>query len=153
MAWEVAQVCDIYDCNSWIKLSVYQGMYNTLYRFVEPEPFPCLQHDGMVFYSYNPLAGGYLTSRYHCANEAGEVEKGSRFDPNAWHGKGYRARYMNEDFFAALDILRPVAKKHGLTEVECALRWMTHHSMSKRGVWRCCDYWGVKHETSRRELG
>lgn len=40
---------------------------------------------------------------------------------------------MNEDFFAALDILRPVAKKHGLTEVECALRWMIHHSMSKRG--------------------
>lgn len=39
---------------------------------------------------------------------------------------------MNEDFFAALDILRPVAKKHGLTEAECALRWMIHHSMSKR---------------------
>ena len=83
-----------------------------LHRFVEPEPepFPCLQHYGTVFYSYNPLAGGYLTSRYYCENEVDEVEKGSRFDPNAWLRKGYRARYMNEDFFAALDILRPVAR-------------------------------------------
>ena len=29
-------------------------------------------------------------------------------------------------------MLRPIAKKHGLTEAECALRWMTHHSMLRR---------------------
>ena len=29
-------------------------------------------------------------------------------------------------FLAALDILRRVAKKQGLTESERALRWMTH---------------------------
>ena len=112
MAWEVAQVCDICDRNGWIKPSMYQGVYNRLHRLVksEPEPFPYLRHYGMVFYSYNPLAGGYLTSRYYCENEVDEVEKGSRFDPNAWLRKGYRARYMNEDFFAALDILRPVAR-------------------------------------------
>jgi aflatoxin B1 aldehyde reductase len=40
---------------------------------------------------------------------------------------------MNEDFFATLDILRPVAKKQGLAEAERALRWMTHHSMLRRG--------------------
>jgi aflatoxin B1 aldehyde reductase len=41
-------------------------------------------------------------------------------------------RYWNDAYFDALDILRPVAKKHGLTEAECALRWMTHHSLLKR---------------------
>lgn len=44
----------------------------------------------------------------------------------------YRTRYWNEEYFKALDILRPVAKQHGLTEAECALRWMTHHSQLKR---------------------
>lgn len=34
--------------------------------------------------------------------------------------------------FDALEILRPVAKKHGLTEAECALRWLSHHSFLKR---------------------
>jgi aflatoxin B1 aldehyde reductase len=73
-----------------------------------------------------------LASRYHREQKADEVEKGSRVDPNSWQGKGYRARYWNEAFFDALDILRPVAKKYGLTEAECAFRWMTHHSMLKR---------------------
>ena len=44
----------------------------------------------------------------------------------------YRGRYWNDEYFDALDVLRPVAKKHGLTEAECALRWMTHHSLLKR---------------------
>ena len=133
MAWKVAQVCDICDRNGWIKPSVYQGVYNTPHRFVEPEPepFPCLRRHGMVFYSYNPLAGGYLTSRYHCENKADEVEKGScctRYSEacgkEAWlDGSGVCIEMDDTSF-----------------DVE-------------EGVWRCCDYWGVKHEASRRELG
>jgi aflatoxin B1 aldehyde reductase len=41
-------------------------------------------------------------------------------------------RYWNGAYFDALDILRPGAKNHRLTEAECALRWMTHHSLLKR---------------------
>ena len=132
MAWEVAQICELCDRHGWIMPSVYQGVYNALFRTVEPELFPCLRHYGMAFYNYNPLAGGYLTGRYHREDETGDMEKGSRFEPNSWQGKGHRARYWNEEFFDALDILRPVAQKHGLTEAECTLRWMTHHSMLKR---------------------
>ena len=129
-AWEVAQICEICEKNGWVKPCVYQGVYNALHRSVEPELFPCLRHYGMAFYNYNPLAGGYLTSRYH--RETKDVEEGSRFDPGRWQGRNYRSRYWHEEYFDALDILRPVAAKHGLTEAECALRWMTHHSMLKR---------------------
>lgn len=131
-AWEVAQINEICIKNDWIRPSVYQGVYNAIHRSVEPELFPCLRHYGMAFYNYNPLAGGYLTSRYTRNQEDSSVEKGSRFDPNSWQGKMYRARYWNDSMFDALDLLRPVAKKHGLTEAECALRWMTHHSLLKR---------------------
>lgn len=130
MAWEVAQICELCRANGWIMPSVYQGVYNALHRSIEPELMPCLRHYGIAFYNYNPLAGGYLTSRYHRDDK--DIEAGSRFDPNRWQGKMYRGRYWNEQYFDALDILRPVAKKHGLTEAECALRWMTHHSMLKR---------------------
>ncbi|KAE8448757.1 hypothetical protein EG329_008973 [Mollisiaceae sp. DMI_Dod_QoI] len=131
MAWEVAQICEICKTNNYIMPSVYQGVYNALHRAVEPELFPCLRHYGMAFYNFNPLAGGYLTSRYTRETDD-NVEQGSRFDPNLWQGKMYRMRYWSDPYFDALDILRPVAKKHGLTEVECALRWMTHHSLLKR---------------------
>lgn len=79
----------------------------------------------------NPLAGGYLTSRYNREDQGADTTD-SRFDKNKWQGRMYRARYFNDEYFDALDLLRPLAKKHGLTEAECALRWMNHHSMLKR---------------------
>jgi aflatoxin B1 aldehyde reductase len=132
MSWEVAQICEICDRNGWIKPTAYQGIYNALHRSVEAELFPCLRKYGLAFYEFNPLGGGYLTSRYHRGMMDAEVEEGSRFDPKRNQGRSYRARYWNEAYFDALDILRPVAKKHGLSEAECALRWMTHHSLLKR---------------------
>lgn len=132
MAWEVAQINEICIKNNWIRPVVYQGVYNALHRSVEPELFPCLRHYGMAFYNYNPLAGGYLTSRYQRNDKGENIEKGSRFDPNTWQGKGYRGRYWNDAMFDALDLLRGAAKKHNLTESECALRWMTHHSLLKK---------------------
>lgn len=134
MAWEVAQICEICKTNGYVMPSVYQGVYNALHRSVEPELLPCLRHYNMAFYNYNPLAGGYLTSRYHRDTPDDSLESGSRFDPQRWQGKMYRMRYWNDAYFDALDLLRPVAKKHGLTEAECALRWMTHHSQLKRGL-------------------
>lgn len=132
MAWEVAQICEMCKANGWKLPDVYQGVYNALHRSVEPELFPCLRQYGIAFYNYNPLAGGYLTSRYSRDDKDNEIESGSRFDPNKWQGKMYRGRYWNDQYFDALDVLRPVAKSHGLTEAECALRWMTHHSLLKR---------------------
>lgn len=131
-AWEVAQICELCDRNNWIKPSVYQGVYNALHRSVEPELFACLRHYGLAFYAYNPLGGGFLTGQYHRETKDAEIEAGARFDASKWQGKMYRARYWNDAYFDALDLLRPVAEKHGLTVAECALRWMTHHSLLKR---------------------
>jgi len=41
---------------------------------------------------------------------------------------------LNRDdlYFDALEILRPVAEKHSLSESECGLRWLAHHSQLKR---------------------
>eukprot|EP01117_Protostelium_nocturnum_P012095 TRINITY_DN4430_c0_g1_i1.p1 TRINITY_DN4430_c0_g1~~TRINITY_DN4430_c0_g1_i1.p1 ORF type:complete len:339 (+),score=77.61 TRINITY_DN4430_c0_g1_i1:469-1485(+) len=129
MAWEVAKICEICEKNGWIKPTVYQGIYNALHRAVEPELFPCLRHYGISLYAFQPLAGGFLTGKY--SRETEEFEEGSRFDPKKWQGAFTRARYWNDPYFEALDILKPVAEKHGLTVAECALRWLAHHSQLK----------------------
>lgn len=131
MAWEVAQIREICERNGWIKPSIYQGVYNAIHRTVEAELFPCLRHYGLSFYEFNPLAGGHLTSRYHRDDLDESIEKTSRFDPDTRQGKSYRARYWNDAMFDALDLLRSAAAQHGLTEAECALRWMVHHSKLK----------------------
>ena len=110
-AWEVAQICEICETNRWIKPVVYQGVYNALHRGVEPELFLCLRKYGIAFYAFNPLAGGFLTSRYtrEMVDTQVGVEEGSRFDPKRKQGQNYRNRYWNENYFDALDILRPVS--------------------------------------------
>jgi len=125
-AWEVAQICELCRARGWKQPDVYQGVYNALHRAVEPELFACLRYYGISFYAYNPLAGGYLTDRYH--RDTTEVEGGSRFDPERFQGQAFRKRYWNEKHFNALELLRVAAHKHGLSESECALRWLVHHS-------------------------
>lgn len=128
--WEVARICEICDRYGFIKPTVYQGLYNALHRAIEPELFPCLRHYGLSLYCFNPLAGGFLTDRYK--RDTAEFEAGTRFDPKRWQGKLFHSRYWNDLYFDALDIIRPAAKKHGLTESECALRWLAHHSQMKK---------------------
>ncbi|KAK5720619.1 hypothetical protein LTS12_027616 [Elasticomyces elasticus] len=128
-SWEVAQICELCVKNDWVKPSVYQGLYNALHRVVEAELFPCLRYYGISFYCFNPLAGGLLSSRY--TRTTTDFEEGSRFDPKRMQGKLSHSRYFDDCFFYGLEIIRPVAKKHGITESECALRWLAHHSVLK----------------------
>ncbi|KAH7471753.1 hypothetical protein FOMA001_g13288 [Fusarium oxysporum f. sp. matthiolae] len=128
-AWEVAQMSEIIDHNGWKRIDVYQGVYNALLRVVEPELFPCLSHYGISFYQYNPLAGGFLADRYQ--RDDSSHDEGSRFDPKRQQGAMYRARYWNDTYFDALDRVRPLAKKLGITTAEAALRWSNHHSQLK----------------------
>lgn len=126
----MAQICDFCEKNSWIKPPVYQDLYNALHRLVEAELIPCLRHYGLSLYCFNPLAGSFLTDRYY--RDKKEFEEGPRSDPKRMQGKLFHGRYWDDLYFDALDILRPVAKEHGLTEAECALRWLEHHSVLKR---------------------
>ncbi|KOS21225.1 Aflatoxin B1 aldehyde reductase member 3 [Escovopsis weberi] len=129
-AWETTRICEICIHNGWKRPDVYQGVYNALHRSVEPELFPCLRHYGIAFYQYNPLAGGILTDHYQRSDVA--HEEGSRFDPARKQGALYRGRYWRDEFFDALDVVRPVAHALGITTAEAALRWSLHHSsMSK----------------------
>lgn len=126
----MAQICELCERNGWKKPDVYQGVYHALQRAVEPELFPCLRHYGIAFYEFSPVAGGLLTDRYQ--RNTTEHEEGSRFDPKRMHGARFRQRYWNDAHFDALDVIRPVAKKLGMTTAEAAVRWASHHSLMKR---------------------
>ena len=128
MSWEVAYISEMCIQNGWIRPTVYQGVYNAIHRTVEVELFPCLRHYGMSFYAFNPLAGGVLTSRYHYEKDDSTIEPMCRFDPKTAQGRKYRGRFWNDTIFDALDIVRGAAGQYHLTEAECALRWLIHHS-------------------------
>ncbi|TGO39657.1 hypothetical protein BHYA_0050g00430 [Botrytis hyacinthi] len=93
-SWEVARICDIAEKNGWVKPSVYQGLYNAFNRSVEAELIPCLRFYNMSLYAFQPLAGGFLTSKYH-RDQTG-YEAGSRFDPSKPQGQLHHGRYIND---------------------------------------------------------
>ncbi|PWY96869.1 Aldo/keto reductase [Testicularia cyperi] len=128
---EVEEMVRIADENGWVKPSVYQGLYNAITRSAEAELFPVLRKHGISYYAYNPLGGGFFTGAF---SKDSTVEKGSRFDPDRAQGQSYRNRYWNDNYFNALDQLRPVAEQHGLTLSEIALRWIVHHSQLKQNL-------------------
>ena len=131
-AWEVAQICELCERNGWKKPDVYQGMYHALQRTVEPELFPCLRRYDIAFYAFNPVAGGMLTDRYQ--RDTVEHEAGSRYDPKQVQGTFFRRRYWNDAYFDALDLIRPVALKLGMSTAEAAVRWVSHHSLMERDL-------------------
>lgn len=121
-AWMVADVFHLCEKNGWVKPTVYQGIYNPLTRKAEIELNACLDHFGMRFYAYNPMAGGLLTGKY------------ARFEDKPTDGRfthrpNYQERYWKKSYFEAVNIIKEVAEKYGITSIEVTYRWLAHHSM------------------------
>lgn len=121
-AWMVSDVWHLCDKNGWIKPTVYEGIYNPLTRKAEIELDAALDHFGMRFYAYNPMAGGLLSGRY------------GRFEDNPADGRftrrpNYQGRYWKKSYFDAVDVIKLSAEKCGITTIEATYRWLAYHSM------------------------
>lgn len=121
-AWMVTDVWHICDSRGWVKPTVFQGIYNPLTRKAETELNACLNHFGMRFYAYNPLAGGLLTGRY------GHYEDAPT-DGRFTHRPNYQGRYWKKSFFEAVDLIREAGEKYGINTIEATYRWLAFHSM------------------------
>ncbi|KAH7930820.1 Aldo/keto reductase [Leucogyrophana mollusca] len=126
-AWEVAEVVSICKANGWVQPKIYQVMYNAITRDMETELLPCCRKFGIRIVIYNPLAGGLFAGKVMSTEDS--VPDGSRFDARTNQGANYRARYLKEGYFKALELIKGVAEKHGIRMTEIALRWCQHHSV------------------------
>jgi aryl-alcohol dehydrogenase-like predicted oxidoreductase len=119
-AWRIALMLGIADRHGWERLASVQPRYNILLREIEEEIVPLCQHVGLGILPYNPLAGGFLTGRYH---KEREPEEGTRFAlPRA--GQIYRQRYWHDAQFEAVDRLRDFFSPRDRSLVQVALAWV-----------------------------
>ena len=116
-AWQVSEILWISEKNGFQPPYISQPMYNLLARGIEEEYLPFAKRFGVGVVPYNPLAGGLLTGK-HSREKA--PPPGSRFDGSPL----YRGRYWHEDYFAAVDELRGIAREAGKTLVELSLQWL-----------------------------
>ncbi|KAI9889481.1 MAG: Aflatoxin B1 aldehyde reductase member 2 [Vezdaea aestivalis] len=127
-AFEVAEIVMTCREKGWVRPTIYQGMYNAITRNIESELIVACRRYGLDIVVYNPLAGGIFSGKYKSA----ELPQEGRYsDTNGTMGGVYRKRYFREATFDALHVVEPVVKKHNLTLLETAFRWLMHHSQLK----------------------
>lgn len=125
-AWMVADAWHICRSNGWVLPTVYEGIYNPLTRKAETELKAALDHFGLRFCAYNPLAGGLLTGRYAHFEDAPT-------DGRFTHRPNYQGRYWKKSYFDAVALLRAACEAQGITTIEATYRWLAWHSMLTRG--------------------
>lgn len=97
-------------------------------RSLEAELIPCCRQYGIGVVIYNPLAGGLFSDK----TKSAEVpQEGHYSDTAGAVAEIYRKRYFKDSTFDAFRFIEGTAQKHGLTLLEIALRWCTHHSAPK----------------------
>ena len=103
-----------------------QPRYNLLYREIETELLPLCRAEGLGVIVYNPLAGGFLSGKYH----KGEAPRdGTRFTLGR-AGRFYQYRYWQDAQFDEVEALGKELEGRGLDMVSTSVAWV----LSQPGV-------------------
>ena len=121
-AGQVVHICELCERHGWKKPDVYHGFNHAVQRSVEPELSQCLRYHGIAFDAFNPIASRMLT----------EHEEGNRFDPKKTPALSYlHKQYWIDTYIDALDVIKPIAQKLGVTTTTSSVRRASHHSLMK----------------------
>jgi len=117
-AWGVSNV-SIGDVRDWLELgqpSLVQNSYSLLERGDESDLIPLCAERDLEYQAFSPLAGGWLTGKYHRGEEP---PAGSRM---ATRPEPYR-HLENDRVHDGLDALGRAAAERGVSSAGLALAW------------------------------
>lgn len=97
-----------------------QPRYNLVDREIEGEYLDFCRDEGLAVFPWSPLAQGFLTGKY--TREEGLTGESTASDSDRWS-----ERYLTEENFETLDVVRAVAGETGATPAQVALAYQTHH--------------------------
>ena len=116
-AWQIVKARGVSERFGLARFQSLQAYYTVAGRDLEREIIPALASEAMGLMVWSPLAGGFLSGKYGRDTEA---EKGSRrtaFDfPPVEKERGYDC----------IDVMRGIAKTHGVSVAQIALAWLLH---------------------------
>jgi aryl-alcohol dehydrogenase-like predicted oxidoreductase len=119
-AWQVALMLGICARLGLARVDCVQPRYNLLYREIEAELLPLCHDQGLGVIPYNPLAGGFLTGKYHSLDAP---VPGTRFTLGKT-GDLYRERYWHQAQLEAVEQLRRFFEPRGKSLVQVAVAWV-----------------------------
>ena len=117
-AWKVVRANEIAERKGYEPFTVTQPRYSLVDREIEPNYLPmCREYDlGVV--PWSPLGWGFLTGKY--------TRDAAADDSTASVDERFSEKYLTEENFEALDVLRAVADEVDATPAQVALAWQLH---------------------------
>ncbi|TGJ83281.1 hypothetical protein E0Z10_g5500 [Xylaria hypoxylon] len=128
-AFEVAEIATTCAHRGFVRPTVYQALYNCLFRNIEEELVPACRRYGIAIDAYSPTGGGFL---------AGHITSVDADPVDGRFAKGpmqhlTRGKYFRDGIVDGARIIRRAAEEAGIPPLEVAMRWLVHHSALRGG--------------------
>jgi aryl-alcohol dehydrogenase-like predicted oxidoreductase len=114
-AWQIMKGLGISEQRGWARFAAAQAYYSIAGRDLEREVVPLLRDQGLGLMVWSPLAGGLLTGKFASDGTGPEGSRRSKFDfPLVDKERACRC----------LEVMRPIAERHGASVARIALAWL-----------------------------
>ncbi|XXG95178.1 hypothetical protein Hte_001438 [Hypoxylon texense] len=123
-SFEVAEIVMTCHHHGWVRPTVYQAIYNCLFRTIEDELIPTCRRYGIAVDVYSPTGGGFLLGR---VTSKDDDPKEGRFAGGPFQHLT-RGRYFRDGIIEGARLIREAAEARGASPLEVAMRWLVHHS-------------------------
>ncbi|KAI0892083.1 Aldo/keto reductase [Annulohypoxylon nitens] len=128
-SFEVAEIVMTCQHNGWVLPTVYQAIYNCLFRTIEAELIPTCRRYGIAIDVYSPTGGGFLLGKITSKDDD---PKEGRYAAGPFQHLT-RGRYFRDGIIEGARQIREAAETRGLSPLELAMRWLVHHSKLQGG--------------------
>ena len=121
--WNAQQISDalkIQDARGYNRFVSSQPQYSALWRVIESEVVPLSKKEGIGQIVWSPMAQGILTGKYLPGKKP---PQGSRATDKKG-GANMISRWMNDSVLTAVQNLKPIAEREGLTLAQLAVAWV-----------------------------
>jgi aryl-alcohol dehydrogenase-like predicted oxidoreductase len=114
-AWRVASAMQFMKANGLVPFTHGQMYYSLLGRDIEHDVVPMMQEFGLGLTVWSPLAGGFLSGKYHRDSVDDSNGRALTFDT---------VPLDRERAHDILDLMRPMAQAHGASVAQVAIAWL-----------------------------
>lgn len=119
-AWRVVKANELAYRDGLEPFSVTQPKYNLVERAIETNYLPMCDEYGLAVVPWSPLAQGFLTGKYTRGAEPPQDARGAG-------SARFAERYLTEERFEALDVVKSVAEEVSASPAQVSIAWLLHH--------------------------
>jgi aryl-alcohol dehydrogenase-like predicted oxidoreductase len=122
LGWQLTKAVHVARANGFTPPVTLQPQYSLLVREIESEIVPASLDAGIGLLPWSPLAGGWLTGKYHRdTGPTGSTRLGE--DPERGM-EAWEPRNKQERTWRILDAVEQVAKAKGVNQAQVSLAWL-----------------------------